>query len=105
VWLSQRRRRRLDERLADNSMKVPWLKPKQLESLTGRKKPSAQMRVLRESDPPIPFTVVNGKPIVMVSDLCKKEADSFAPQLVLPLAKKRKGLKVTEALRPRDWKG
>ena len=64
-------------------MKLPWL-TQQLESLTGRKKPGAQMRVLRESDPPIPFTVVNGKPIVMVSDLSRKEADSFEPQLVLP---------------------
>ena len=44
-----------------------WLTDKQLEAYTRRKRPSAQAQVLREAG--IPFRIVDGRPMVMVSDL------------------------------------
>lgn len=50
-----------------------WLTAAQLERLTGRKRPSAQIEVLRESG--IAFTVVNGKPIVMPESLIPRQSN------------------------------
>lgn len=44
-----------------------WLSESQVQDLTKKKRPSAQIRVLVESS--IPFQVVAGRPIVVASDL------------------------------------
>jgi len=57
-----------------------WLSPKQLEDLTGKKRPSAQMRELARSG--IPFKVVAGRPIV-VQDALYEEV-SRRPRFTTP---------------------
>jgi hypothetical protein len=44
-----------------------WLTEQQIEKLTRRKRPSAQIRVLAQDG--IPFRVVAGRPIVIAKDL------------------------------------
>lgn len=44
-----------------------WLSDEQLVQLTRRKQPSAQIRALVAAN--IPFKVVSGRPIVVLSDL------------------------------------
>ena len=58
-----------------------WLSEKELRQITGRKRPSAQIRVLEESR--IRFRVVNGRPIVPRSEIDQTQADNFQPQLRL----------------------
>lgn len=58
-----------------------WLSEKELRQITGRKRPSAQIRVLEESR--IQFRVVNGRPIVPRSEIDHTRADNFQPQLRL----------------------
>ena len=46
-----------------------WLSPEELEELTQRKQPAAQARVLSNSVPPIPYIMVDGRPIVRRSEV------------------------------------
>lgn len=45
----------------------PWLSPDQIERMTGKKQPAAQIRVLAKDR--IPHKVVAGRPLVMREDL------------------------------------
>jgi hypothetical protein len=54
-----------------------WLSEQDLQKLTRRQKPSAQMRVLRDAG--IPFRVVDARPVVLMSDL--GEAPKRKPKL------------------------
>ena len=57
-----------------------WLTEKQVRRLTGKRRPSAQIRVLEESR--IQFRVVDGRPIVPRSEIDQKPA-SYQPKLRL----------------------
>lgn len=60
-----------------------WLSPTQLIDLTGKKRPSAQMRELARSG--IPFKVVNGRPVVVPDALYEEMSrrPRFTPPHVL----------------------
>lgn len=53
-----------------------WLTEKQVQELTKKKRPSAQIRVLVEAG--VPFQVIAGRPIVVASDL--KSRDEKRPR-------------------------
>ena len=57
----------------------PWLTEAQVERLTRRKRPSAQMAVLAEAG--IRFTVADGRPVVMVSALDLVAESKSRPQV------------------------
>jgi hypothetical protein len=46
-----------------------WLTEEQLAELTRKTQPAAQARVLSKSVPPIPYVLVAGRPVVLVSDV------------------------------------
>ncbi len=48
-----------------------WLTETQVESLTNRKRPSAQARVLKDAG--IPYRLVDGRPIVVDKDVAPSE--------------------------------
>lgn len=48
-----------------------WLTEKQVERLTRRKRPSAQIEVLHEAG--IPYVVVDGRPVVMKDSLHREK--------------------------------
>jgi hypothetical protein len=58
-----------------------WLSDKEVAKLTRKKRPSAQIRVLRDGG--IQFRVVDGRPIVPRSEIEQTRPDTFQPQLRL----------------------
>lgn len=46
-----------------------WLTDAQLKELTKKKQPAAQAKVLSSAVPPIPYTLVAGRPVVQISDI------------------------------------
>lgn len=46
-----------------------WLTEEEVQELTNKKQPAAQARALSEAVPPIPYTMVGGRPVVLLSDL------------------------------------
>jgi hypothetical protein len=60
---------------------VNWLSDKEVADLTRKKRPSAQIRVLRDGG--IQFRVVDGRPIVPRSEIEQTRPDTFQPQLRL----------------------
>ena len=62
---------------------MPWLSDSEMEALTKRKKPTAQMRVLAEAG--IPFKVVAGRPVVVHDALYEempRRSRPFAPDVL-----------------------
>jgi hypothetical protein len=60
---------------------MTWLSDKEVAKLTRKKRPSAQIRVLRDGG--IQFRVVDGRPIVPRSEIEQTRPDTFQPQLRL----------------------
>ena len=53
-----------------------WLTDAQVEELTKKKQPAAQARVLSNSVPPIPYTMVAGRPVVQISDVLPPDSQA-----------------------------
>ena len=60
---------------------MSWLSDKEVAKLTRKKRPSAQIRVLRDDG--IRFRVVDGRPIVPRSEIEQTHPEAFQPQLRL----------------------
>jgi len=58
-----------------------WLSDKEVAKLTRRKRPKAQIQVLKDGG--IQFRVVDGRPIVPRSEIEQTQPEAFQPQLRL----------------------
>lgn len=62
-------------------MTLPWLTPEEVQALTDRRQPAAQIRVLQDAKPRISFKVVGGRPIVPRTEVM----DTVQPSVKLNL--------------------
>ena len=62
---------------------MTWLTERRMVDLTRKRRPSAQIRVLREAG--IPYRVVDGRPVVLERDIATSQAgrDTSGPRLRL----------------------
>ena len=62
---------------------MTWLSERKIESLTRKRRPSAQARVLKEAG--IPFRLVDGRPVVLERDIVPSQVgrDTSGPRLRL----------------------
>ena len=55
--------------MPDSKVDRLWLTDEQIVELTKKTQPAAQARVLSNSVPPIPYTLVAGRPVVRIIDV------------------------------------